>query len=473
MTEPSRIQPHHLRALSILLCVVFVVLLNETTMNVAIEEMTRDPVLNIDERGAAWLTTAFMLTMAVVIPTTGWLQRRLPTRSMFLLSTSAFLLGTIVAAIAPGFAILIGGRVIQAFGTAIAMPLLMTTVMTVVPPQRRGRVMGMVSMVISVAPALGPVVSGMILSVFSWRGVFGVMTPIVAAVLLIGLKWVPNITEIERPPRLDVVSLPLAAIGFGGSVYALSAAGDAPGWRTGTVLAVGLLGVTVFVLRQIHVARRGEPLLDVRILRFRRFTVPLVLMMLGMMSMFGVLILLPLLLQRSFGLAPITVGLILLPGSLLTGLLGPGVGYLYDRVGARPLLIPGAALGITAFTLLQFVNADTPWWYFLVFHLFLGTALAFVFGPTFTTALGSLPHESYGHGSAIVGTAQQVAGALGNTVVMTITSLGLAAGLASGLPTPRAMIAGAHNGFAVGLVGMVGVLILACFTRRPADQGGH
>jgi DHA2 family lincomycin resistance protein-like MFS transporter len=409
--------------------------------------------------------------MAVVIPSTGWLQQRFTTRQLFGLSTVSFTIGAVIAFLSPGFAVLVVGRVVQAFGTAIAMPLLMSTVMEVVPAHRRGRMMGLVSMVISVAPALGPVVSGLVLETMSWRALFGIMIPIGLAVVLVGAKWIPNVNELGERPRLDILSLPLAAVGFGGTVYGLSSIGnsDLPSWVLPAALVAGGIGLIVFVIRQLRLARTGEPLLDVRVFRNGRFTVPVVLMMLAMMGMFGVLIMLPLLLQRSFGMAPLEVGLLMLPGSLLTGLLGPVVGNAYDRIGPRPLVIPGTAVAAAAFGLLFFVTAETPTWYFLMFHILLSIGLALTFSPTFTSALGSLPHHQYGHGSASLSTAQQVAGAAGNSGFVSIMSIGIASATAAGMSDGAAMLAGAHTAFLFAAIVQVIVFGLAWFVRRPVD----
>ncbi len=170
--------------IAILLVAAFVVILNETALNVALTSIMAD--LRVDERTVQWLTTAFMLTMAVVIPVTGWLLERIPTRSAFVLAMSLFTAGTLVCAVAPIYALVLLGRIIQASGTAIMLPLLMTTVMQLVPPAHRGAIMGNISMVISVAPAVGPTMAGIVLQFTSWRGVFALMVPIGLAMLIVG-----------------------------------------------------------------------------------------------------------------------------------------------------------------------------------------------------------------------------------------------------------------------------------------------
>ncbi len=247
-----------------LLVATFVVILNETIMNVALQRLMVD--LNIDAPTVQWLSTGFMLTMAVVIPTTGFILQRLSTRAVFMLAMGLFSGGTLLAAVAPGFEVLLLARIVQAGGTAIMLPLLMTTILTLVPLERRGAVMGNVSIAISVAPAMGPTVSGLILEHFSWRFMFVFVLPIALAALAIGAKYLTNIGKSEKT-RLDALSVVLTVPAFGGLVYGLSqiGGGDA-GSRTPAVLAlaVGVAALATFVLRQLQLQKSDSPLLDLR-----------------------------------------------------------------------------------------------------------------------------------------------------------------------------------------------------------------
>lgn len=205
MTDGQWLSARDRSVITILLVATFVVILNETALNVALTSVMAD--LHVDERTVQWLTTSFLLTMAVVIPVTGWLLERIPTRSAFLIAMSLFLAGTLVCVAAPTFALVVAGRVVQASGTAVMLPLLMTTIMQLVPPAHRGAVMGNVSLVISVAPALGPTLSGLVLHVTNWRGVFALMLPIALTMLLLGVRRIVNVNE-PAPIPLDVLSIP-------------------------------------------------------------------------------------------------------------------------------------------------------------------------------------------------------------------------------------------------------------------------
>lgn len=462
--------------LAVLMVSAFVVILNETAMNVALTRIMRD--LAVTERTAQWLTTGFMLAMAVVIPISGWLLKRLSTRGVFGLAMALFTTGTAVAAIAPGFGVLLLGRVIQAGGTAVMMPLLMTTVMELVPIHLRGRVMGTISLVMSTGPAIGPTVSGVILQYLSWRFVFAIVFPIAATILLVGLRIVPNLDE-PRPVRLDLLSVPLAALGFGGLVYGLSLVGNPliPDWELSAVLAAGALSLAVFLLRQVILQRRDRALLDLRTFSQPAFTIAIAVMSVVMMVLFGSIIATPLVLQQVLHLEPLTVGLLLLPGGLLMGLFGPVVGRLYDRVGPRLLVVPGAVVVGGAFAIYATISTATPWWQILIANLLLSLGLAFMMTPLFTTAMGALPHHLYGYGSAMIGTVQQVAGAAGTALFVTIMATVGGWASAAGEAAEAALASGARTAFlAVGLVWLLAVFGGLFLSRtqvatepRPAD----
>jgi len=457
--------------ISLLLVSAFVVILNETIMGVALPHLMSD--LGITASAAQWLTTAFMLTMAVVIPVTGFMLQRFTTRAVFMFAMTMFSAGTFIAAISPGFPVLLLARVVQAVGTATMMPLLMTTVMNLVPPASRGRTMGNISIVISVAPAIGPTISGIILNALDWRWMFWLVLPIALASLALGMARIKNVTT-PRPAPFDVPSVILSVFGFGGLVYGLSSLGEAanhpgpvPGWLP---IVVGVVALALFIWRQLSLQREDKALLDLRTFLAPIFTVSVVMMAISTMALFGTIILLPIYVQNVLGLDALQTGLLLLPGGLIMGLIAPFVGRLYDRHGPGPLIIPGSIIVSAVLWAMTLLDQHTSQYWLLAAHVTLSIGLALMFTPLFTASLGSLPRKLYSHGSAVIGTAQQLAGAAGTALFVALMSMTAGQLAQSGVDPVAATADGIHTAFVWGAVISMFAIVAAFFVRKPADD---
>ncbi|MBZ8176452.1 DHA2 family efflux MFS transporter permease subunit [Corynebacterium sp. 3HC-13] len=446
-----------------------VMILNETLLSVALPAIMADFHLSADI--AQWLSTGFMLTMAVVIPVTGYIQQVLPTRTIFITSVVLFLVGTFVAALAPGFMVVLVGRILQAAGTAIIIPLLMTVVLTIVEPSSRGSVMGIITVAIAVAPTVGPTLSGLILSFATWHWLFWIMLVLGILVFFAGLRLLVNVGEVRRIP-LDILSVVLSALGFGGLVYALSSISAVVEHGNKIPVFVGIAGVVllaVFVLRQLRLVTTYGPLLDVRVLKERNFTLGMCAILGGFGVIIGVSMVLPLYLQGSVHVSEILTGLVVLPGGLLQGFMSPFIGRLYDRYGPRPLAIPGAlvlCLGVWAFV---FVVPSGKLSLIILSHILVALGMGLVMTPMMTAALGALPKRLYSHGSAVLNTLQQLAGAAGTALLIAMMTLGQNSALESGVSLPEAMSHGTQVAFAVAGVIAILVLVAVLFVRRPAD----
>ncbi|MGV0326387.1 MDR family MFS transporter [Corynebacterium confusum] len=447
--------------LVVLVLAATIMILNETSLSVALPSIMAD--FSIPATSAQWLTTGFMLTMGVVIPTTGFLLERLTTRQIFGIATGLFLTGTVVAALAPVFVILLLGRVIQAAGTALILPTLMTVAMTLVPPQRRGTVMGVISVVIAVAPALGPTVGGAILNASSWHFIFWCMVPLLVMVLAAGLKLLANVGE-HRDTPLDVPSVILSALAFGGLVYALSSMEKAMEGAATLPLIVGIVGVValvVFVRRQSRLARENRALLDFSPFKVRNYTLSVAVMLLSFGLMLGSVTVLPIYLQSALGVSALVTGLMVMPGGLLQGVISPFVGRIFDACGPRPLLIPGSIMFAAGVWLMTLLGQDSQVWMVVGMHVLFAVGMGMMMTPLMTTALASLPNEYYGHGSAIMNTLQQLAGATGTAFLVVFLTRGTQAGQDAGLDVAAATSQGTSWAFLFAGVVSLAVVALA------------
>jgi DHA2 family lincomycin resistance protein-like MFS transporter len=320
-------------------------------------------------------------------------------------------------------------------------------------------------------------VSGALIQVLPWQGLFWVMLPIALTMLTIGVRRVPNVSQTRNVP-LDVRSVILSALAFSALVFGLSQIGAAavgeaaaPPWIP---VAIGLVTLGLFGWRQVVLQRTNAALLDLRTFLSRDFAVSVAMMTVAMVALFGAFIVLPQFARYTLGLDPLWVGALLLPGGLLMGLAGPTVGRLYDRFGPRPLVIPGSiGVAIALWTFAFGLGEGSSWVVLLGAHILLMLSLAFLFTPAFSSSLGSLPPQLYSHGSATIATLQQVAGAAGTAIFVALYATGVAAtaGANPDLPSAAAAADGSHLAFVAGGILSLAAIALALFVRKPAAVG--
>lgn len=454
---------------------VFVAILNETLLNVALSKIMDD--IGIAPSTAQWLSTGYLLVIGVLIPVTAFLIQRFTTRTLFLAAMGLFTVGTFVAAMAPGFTVLLTGRILQAAGTGLLFPLLTNVVFAMVPIEKRGSAMGTIGIVITFAPAIGPTLSGIVVEHFSWRVLFYGVLPIALLVMLFAYFRLKNVTETTNP-KIDPLSLLLSTIGFGGIVYGFSSSGEGHGgWASNEVIisiAMGVASLVLFTWRQLTIA---QPLLDLRTFKYNIFRMSTVIMMIVMMAMFSAMMLLPIFLQNALGYSPLEAGLVMLPGGIVMGIMSPITGRLFDKFGAKLLALVG--LGLVANTLLQFafITLSTSYSKIMIFNTLLMLGISMVMMPVMTNALNVLPPHLYPHGTAIISTLQQVAGAVGTALLVSIMTSTSSRYMENTLTTNDgaalqnlAMIAGMKNSFllAFGLVSIA--WIASFFIKRSLPQ---
>lgn len=449
--------------IAVLVVSALIMILNETLLSVALPPIMAD--FGVTATTAQWLTTGFLLTLAIVIPTTGYLIRRFTSRTLFVSALVLFVIGTALAAFAPSFGVVLAGRVIQASGTAIILPLLMVTTMTSVSPEHRGTVMGLNSVVISVAPAIGPTISGLVVGALDWRWLFILMLPIAAIVLVAGAAVLRTSGETGTAP-LDLPSVALSAVAFGGIVYGLATMSDLfDGGLTPVVaLVVGIAVLVAFGMRQAALQRTDTALLDLRPFAVPAFRTSAGIIVIAMATMLGSVIVLPIYLQGALQVSVVTTGLVLLPGGLVQGFVSPLVGRIYDRVGPRPIVIPGAILLAAGQWGMSLFDAGTSLGTLIAMHLVFCIGMAMLMTPLMTLSLSSLPRSMYAHGSAIINTLQQLAGAAGTALLIAAMTVGATAAAAAS--EAAGLVAGTQTAFVLG--GRLALVAVVCslFVRR-------
>jgi len=447
---------------------MFVAALNETLMGNALPELMRS--FGVSAATAQWLSTAYMLVVGMLVPVTAILQQWFTTRQIFLSAMGLFFVGTVSSAVSPEFGVLLVGRIIQAIGTGMLLPLVMNVIMTIYPPEKRGGAMGMLGLVVMFAPAVGPTISGLIVDWLSWRWLFYLVTPFALASIIIGAVVLKNVSDVTKP-RVDFLSIGLSTIGFGGIVYGFSSAGE-HGWSQPEVIwtiVAGGVALLLFVWRQLSLK---QPVMDLRAFRYPTFALVAVLLFVLMMTFFSSAIMLPMFMQGVLMVTAFKSGLILLPGGIVNGFMAPISGKLFDKFGPRVLVIPGLAIAVIS--LWQFTRFDgaTSTGFLVSVHIALMIGIALVMMPAQTAGLNQLPSHLHPHGTAILNTLQQVSGAIGTALYISIMSSGQTHYL-RGASDPQApeeiakgLSAGINHAFWFGVVIALVSFVLGLFLRK-------
>lgn len=446
----------------------FIVILNQTLLNTALPEFMRD--FDITANSAQWVTTIFMLVNGIMIPITAFLIQKFTTRSLFFAAMGLFTIGTVICALAPAFSVLLIGRVVQAAGGGIIMPLMQTILFAVFPLEKRGSAMGTFGLVIAFAPAIGPSLSGWIVDHLPWQTLFIMLVPIAIIDIIVASFILKNVTE-RTHPRLDVLSIVLSTFGFGGLLFGLGTAGNT-GWGSPEVLislAVGVVSLVWFIRRQ---GRLEQPILEFRVLRFRMFTLGTVLGMLVFMAMIGGMLMIPLYMQNMTEHSAMDSGLVLLPGAVAMGLMSPVTGRIFDRFGAKWLAIIGFALVTVTTFLLATLTPTTTFAYIAIVNAFRMFGTAMVIMPVTTAALNQLPQHLIPHGTALNNTLRQIAASVGTAVLVTVMT---SAALDPATHGAQGPIHGVNVAFIVAggfsLLGLIGAFFIRSLTPRTIHSG--
>ncbi|MDQ0159395.1 DHA2 family efflux MFS transporter permease subunit [Alkalibacillus salilacus] len=441
----------------VLISGAFVAILNQTLLGTALPHIMRD--LQIDESTAQWLQSIFMLVNGVMIPVTAFLIGRFTTRALFLTAIGSFAVGTLLCAIAPTFGFLLGGRILQAAGAGIILPLMQTIIFLIFPIEKRGQIMGLFGLVIAFAPAIGPTLSGWLVEQFIWRSLFWVVLPIAIIDIIVAFFILKNVTKRDFP-KIDVLSIILSTLGFGGLLYGFSVAGN-EGWGSPDVyisMVIGAITLAIFILRQLKLK---QPILEFRIFQYKIFTIATVIGMTAFFAMIGGAIVLPLMMQNTLGYSPIEAGFMLMPGAVLMGMMNPITGRLFDKFGPKWLLYVGLTLMTVTTFMFSILTPETTYLYLVTVNAVRMFGIAMVMMPVTTAGLNVLPEHLIAHGSAMNNTFRQMSGAISTALMVTVMVT---------LADPNGGIQGELQGvnasfFLAGLFSLLGLVLAFYMTR--------
>lgn len=402
--------------IAILFIGAFVAFLNNTLLNIALPTIMEE--FDVKPSTVQWVTTAYMLVNGILIPASAFFVTKFTNRRLFIVAMSLFSFGTFLAFITPTFSLLIVARMIQASGSALMMPLLMNIMLAAFPIEKRGTAMGVFGLVMFTAPAIGPTLSGWVIEHYTWRTLFAIVLPFSLATLAYAIFRLRNITE-NRDMSLDLTSLLLSSVGFGGLLYGFSTAGE-KGWGSpivyGTIL-IGAISLLVFILRQL---KMDDPMLDFKIYKYPMFALASVISIVISVSMFSAMLLTPLYVQSVRGISPFEAGILMLPGAIVMGLMSPITGRLFDKYGAKILAVTGLTITIAMTYLLSTLTMESGYYYIMIIYTVRMFGMSMVMMPIMTNGLNQLPMHSNPHGTALNNTLQQVSGAIGSAVLLTI-----------------------------------------------------
>lgn len=433
----------------------FLGMLSETSMNIALPDLC--DAFNITTGTAQWMVVGYMLAIGIVLPCVGFLLKWIKAKTLVLVALACFLVGSVLSAAAPVFALVLAGRIIQGVGTGIVLPTMYAAIMRVFPPAKIGAANGVAGLVIMFAPVIGPTLAGLIIGACSWRAIF-VLFAVVAAVA-IACTVATFVTPIETThPKVDMLSVIASVIGFGCLVAGVSLVADM-GFNAlvVTLLVIGVVVVAYYAYRQLHI---DDPVLDLRALGIASFRTPALMVTCSFACTLAIMYLAPQELQRGLGLDSSVAGMLMLAGGVVNAIVSFLSGRWYDRMGAAPLVRVGAVVAIIGSLLFLAIGVTTAPAFFILAHVVFMIGIPLMQQPAQSAALKGLPRELAADGSTILNTMQQVFGAIGTSIATCLLGMG------SGSTAAEGFVAGSRYGYVFGLVLIVLVLALSFLLKE-------
>jgi EmrB/QacA subfamily drug resistance transporter len=447
---------------------MIMVILDSTVVNVAMPNLI--DYFHSSVSTMQWAITAYTLALSAVIPLAGWLTDRYGAKQIFLITIVLFTIGSVLCSLAQTPEQLVIYRIIQGLGGGMVSPIGMAIIFRLAPPGKQGSIMGVLGVPMMLAPAIGPTLSGFLIEYASWHWIFLINLPIGVIAVLVGIKYLPKV-ERKAVPALDIAGMLLAPIAFATLAYAVSEGGkDWGSTQAITGLIVGGIALILFIFVEL---RHKQPLLELRVFGSSDFTRGIIISWLSMMALFGSFLLVPMYLQIVKGFTPLKSGLMSIPQVLMSGLMMPIGGKLFDKIGARPLAITGMALVSVGLFLLSQLSVDTGAGYVIVALMFTGAGMGFSMMPVNTHILKAAPRRLVSRVTPLTTAAQQVvvsfavAGLTGYLTTRTAHHMALTAGNKG-----AAMVAAFGDTFYFAAWLAVAGGVVALILRKPKSSPG-
>ncbi|WP_251198212.1 MDR family MFS transporter [Anaerotardibacter muris] len=458
---------NQVKTVAVLLIGTFVVVLNQTLLSPALASIMRD--LQIDAPTVQWVMSIYSLVEAVIIPLSAYLIGRFSTRQLFITGLIIFTAGSLLCAFSPGFPFLLLGRVCQAIAAGIFMPMIFTVLLLIFPREKRGSAMGLVSLVIGFAPAVGPTLSGILVDSIGWRMLFVVITCVGVLLILAAAKFLENYGDFERT-TFDKLSVVLSTIGLVCLLYGLSTFSSTtnPAMTAGFIV-VGLVVIAIFVRRQLKLK---NPLLKVSVLKTRNYRIAIIVAIINFGVLIGLGTILPLYLQNLRGFTALETGLTLLPGALIGAIIGYFSGRLFDRWGVRKCVVPGVTIFFVGTLGFLMFDMNTDLLVICAIYTVVAFGIQFLTTPMNTWGINSLDNSVIQHANAVTNTLNQVSAAFMTALIVSISALGSV--IAPGADPVTQLYEGDHLAFlATAVLAAIAFIVVIAFVRDKKTANAH
>lgn len=388
----------------------------ETAMNITFPVLMRQ--FDLNTATVQWMTTAYLLVVAIIVPISAFLKRQFKTKTLFVTANLLFIAGLVIDAGASRFDVLVLGRIVQGLGTGIALPLMFNIILDWVPKNQRGTLMGIGTLITAIAPALGPTFGGLIVSSLGWHWIFILLLPLLGVSLILGLYAIRQ-AHLTEKASFDVpawICIMVLFIGFTLAFSNLQKLGQQPGLVLGA-LVVGILGLIGFVVRT---KRSPEPLINLDLFKVHSFDWHLLGFFLVQLNALGLAFILPNYLQLVNGKSALLAGLFVLPGAAIGAVFAPFGGRILDRFGAAKPVLSGSTILAVAVALFTIFGMHLNGPVILGLYILLMIGMGLTMGNTMTSGLNQLSLAKQADGNAVFNTLQQFAGATGTSLVSAV-----------------------------------------------------